>query len=43
MGVKSYIVSTKEMLRSLKKNNIYSNTLFVLMRLPVKLLQLNRP
>ncbi len=38
-GVKSYVASTKEMLRSLKENQIYSNIWMILMRLPVKLFQ----
>lgn len=39
-GLKSYIQSTKEMLRALKENRIYSNTAFLLSRLPIKALQL---
>lgn len=39
-GLKSYVTSTKEMLRSLKENQIYSNHLMVLIRLPVKVTQL---
>lgn len=35
-GMKSYYISSMEMLRALKKNNIYSNLLFVLLRLPIK-------
>jgi len=35
-GMKSYYISSLEMLRALKNNNIYSNFLFVLFRLPVK-------
>ena len=31
-GIKSHIISTKEILRSLKKNNIYSNIFLVLLR-----------
>lgn len=38
-GLRSYLTSTNEMLRSLKENQIYSNSLFVLMRLPVKFFQ----
>ncbi|HDY85781.1 hypothetical protein LCGC14_0901480 [marine sediment metagenome] len=39
-GINSYIVSTKEMARSLKENKVYSSILIVLMRLPVKSLQI---
>ncbi len=39
-GIKSYAISTKEILRSLKENNIYSNSLAVLIRLPIKFSQL---
>ena len=39
-GGNSYIVSTKEMLRSLNENQVYSNILIILMRLPVKAFQL---
>lgn len=35
-GIKSNLISTKEMLRSLKENCIYSNWFFLLLRLPVK-------
>ncbi|MDB9973235.1 glycosyltransferase [Oceanospirillaceae bacterium] len=35
-GIKSYAITTNEILRSLKENQIYSNILMVLMRLPVK-------
>lgn len=35
-GIYSNIISTKEMLRSLMENAIYSNLLFLLIRLPVK-------
>lgn len=35
-GIKSNLISTKEMLRSLKENGIYSNLFFLLFRLPVK-------
>ena len=38
-GLKSYITSTKEMMRSLDENQVYSNILMVLMRLPVKFFQ----
>jgi len=39
-GIKSYAITTNEMLRSLKENQIYSNRLMVLVRLPVKFVQL---
>jgi glycosyltransferase involved in cell wall biosynthesis len=39
-GFQSYFISTKEMLRSFKENQVYSNILFILMRLPVKFFQL---
>ena len=39
-GIKSYVISTNEMLCSLKENQIYSNSLMVSMRLPIKLIQL---
>ena len=39
-GFKSYLVSSKEIMRSLKENRIYSNSLFVLLRLPVKFFQM---
>ena len=35
-GFKSYIRTSQEILKALKKNNIYSNFLFVLLRLPFK-------
>lgn len=35
----SYYISTKEILKSLKNNNIYSNIIFVLLRFPIKLFQ----
>jgi len=35
-GIKSNLICTKEMRRSLKENGIYSNWLFLLLRLPVK-------
>jgi len=38
-GLRSYLTSTNEILRSLRENQIYSNSLFVLMRLPVKFFQ----
>jgi len=38
-GFSSYKISTVEMLRSLKENQIYSNLMMVLMRLPAKYLQ----
>ncbi|MFW5446696.1 MAG: glycosyltransferase, partial [Methylophagaceae bacterium] len=38
-GFESYLTSTKEMLRSLSENHIYSNLIMVLIRLPVKYLQ----
>jgi len=37
-GFSSYALSTKEMLVSLKENEVYSNVLFVLSRLPIKYL-----
>ena len=39
LGVWSYATSTKEMLRSLKENRVYSNLIMILMRLPVKFFQ----
>ncbi len=39
LGFKSYIISTNEMLRSLNENQVYSNLLMVLLRLPVKFTQ----
>lgn len=39
-GVKSYVINTIEILRALKKNKIYSNIFFILMRFPIKLKQL---
>jgi len=36
-GLKSYILTTKEILYSLKRNDIYSNIIFVLLRLPIKM------
>jgi glycosyltransferase involved in cell wall biosynthesis len=38
-GFESYKISTLEMLRSLNENNVYSNILFVLVRLPFKAVQ----
>jgi len=38
-GMVSYYVITKEILRSLKENKIYSNIFFVLIRLPIKFMQ----
>ena len=38
-GLKSYYISSKEQLKSLKKNKIYSNILFILVRLPIKFIQ----
>ena len=35
-GIKSNLISTKEMLRSLKENGIYSNAFLLLLRLPIK-------
>lgn len=35
-GLISYYTITKEILQSLKENNIYSNLLFVLLRIPIK-------
>jgi len=35
-GLKSNLISTKEILRSLKENGIYSNAFFLLLRLPIK-------
>lgn len=35
-GIMSNIISTKEMLRSLRENGIYSNAFFLLLRLPIK-------
>jgi len=39
-GIDSYVVSTKEMVRSLKENKVYSNVFIVLMRLPIKFFQI---
>jgi glycosyltransferase involved in cell wall biosynthesis len=38
-GIKSFYISTIEILRSLKINNIYSNFFFVLLRFPLKIIQ----
>ena len=38
-GLESYMTSTKEMLRSLAENKIYSNLIFILIRLPIKYIQ----
>lgn len=38
-GMISYYVITKEILRSLKENKVYSNIFFVLIRLPIKFIQ----
>lgn len=38
-GIKSFYISTIEILKSLKINNIYSNFFFVLLRFPVKIIQ----
>jgi len=37
-GLKSYWVSSKEQLRALRENGVYSNLAFVLIRLPIKFL-----
>ncbi len=39
-GVRSYKIITQEMYRSFKENSLYSNMFFLLLRFPVKLLQL---
>lgn len=39
-GIKSYFISTIEILKALKKNKIYSNIFFVLLRFPIKLIQI---
>lgn len=39
-GLKSYIISTKEMLKSLRESKVYSNHLMILSRLPIKFFQL---
>lgn len=38
-GLKSYWVSSKEQLKALRENGVYSNLLFVLVRLPIKFIQ----
>jgi hypothetical protein len=38
-SIKSFYISTKEILKSLKNNNIYSNFFFVLFRFPIKIIQ----
>jgi len=38
-GIKSYYISTIEILKALRKNKIYSNILFVLFRFLIKLIQ----
>ena len=38
-GLKSYWLSSKEQLQALRSNGVYSNWLFVLVRLPIKFLQ----
>lgn len=38
-GFKSYWLTSKEQMRALRSNNIYSNLLFVLARLPIKFIQ----
>ena len=38
-GIKSYWVSSNELLRALRDNGIYSNIIFILCRLPVKFYQ----
>ena len=35
-GLKSYWISSKEQIKALQENNVYSNILFVLIRLPIK-------
>lgn len=42
LGFQSYKVSTHEMLRSFKENKCYTNWVFILLRLPLKSLQLIR-
>jgi hypothetical protein len=39
-GFQSYKITTKELLRSLKENQIYSNILMILARLPIKFFQM---
>lgn len=38
-GFKSYCLTSKEQLKALKENNVYSNLLFILIRLPIKFFQ----
>jgi glycosyltransferase involved in cell wall biosynthesis len=38
-GFSAYLLSTREMLRALKDNKVYSNLFLVLLRLPIKLMQ----
>lgn len=38
-GIKSFYISTFEILKALKKNKIYSNVFFVLLRFPIKIIQ----
>jgi glycosyltransferase involved in cell wall biosynthesis len=40
-GISSYVLTTKEMLRSLNENKVYSNVIMVLVRLPVKFFQMS--
>ena len=35
-GLKSYLASSNELLRALRENRVYSNLLFILIRLPIK-------
>ncbi|MFY0678035.1 MAG: glycosyltransferase [Neptuniibacter sp.] len=35
-GFNSYVISTKEMLRSFRENGLYTNSFFILTRLPIK-------
>jgi len=39
-GIQSYIRTSDEILKALKKNGVYSNYLLVLLRLPIK--QINK-
>ena len=39
-SIKSHIVSTKEIKQSFKENNLYNSFIFILLRLPIKFLQL---
>lgn len=39
-GLQSYKITTQEMLRSFKENGLYTNLLFILLRLPIKALQI---